>query len=768
MLGSMDRTRDTAMNAAAVRRCAGRRLRRLAVFTCALLLTLPAAARAQTSVRDTLPIVRKIEVEGNAAFSDKEIRRSIATTASGCKSVFLSPLCWLQLKAFKRTSRLDPRELRTDVARIRVFYFRRGYRSTRVDTSLVRSGEHIDVTFIIDEGEPVILRSVEVQGLEGVEGADGIVSDVTLEPGQPFSELDLTVSRGQIERDLGNRGYADAVVLLHASRPSSDSMGAHVALEAVPGPRYTIGAIDVDGMVDLDEDDVKRMLSFRSGDVYNLGEIVRSQRNLYSMAVFDYVDVQALPSSSDTVVDVRIQVNEAKLRGFQFGAGISTTECITLQAGWANRNFLGATRKLEVNALLSNIATNRQARQFPCTQAGVPADAEVVDAAVFNRVNWLLRVDFRQPWFLGTQNWLHLGVFTERRSLPGVFATTSYGGDIRFSREISLGTALTGSYRPSLNTLEEGSADFLFCANFLICDPADIAALEEPRWLSPITFTFAQARIDDVLNPNSGYRLTLEAETASRYTGSEWAYYRAQGEVAWYHLLGQRAVLALRLRGGLLRPVGSGIEGVDLTAGSEALTNPLKRQYAGGAYTVRGYNENLLGPKVLLTDSASIPLCAGNPVTPENTLVCNPNESGLESDKAIPRAVGGLNSMVANAEVRVPLGSNSWRAVVFVDLGRVWNSGGEVPEAERFAWSPGFGIRYISPVGPLRLDIGFNTASGAEPLPVVTEVQDETGQSNIVQLGNANNQAIPFRYDPFAGKSVFSRMVLHFSIGHAF
>jgi outer membrane protein insertion porin family/translocation and assembly module TamA len=764
----MDGTRKLTEIRTSLRNFAGWRLGRLVLLASCISALLPANVTAQASARDTLPVVRKIHIEGNEAFSDQEIRRAIATTSSGCKSVFLSPLCWIGLDVFKNTARLVPRELTTDVARLRVFYFRRGYRLAQVDTAVTRDDGTVEVTFIVDEGEPVIVRSLEVQGLEEVDGASDIVAGISLRPGQPFSELALTVSRGQIERDLGNSGYADAVVLVDAMRPAEDSMGAQVVLKAIPGPRYTIGNIEVDGAVEIAPDDVLRLLSFHSGDVYSLEEIVRSQRNLYSMALFDYVDVQSEPVSGDTVVDVRVQVNEAKLRGVQFGAGISTTECITLQAGWANRNFFGGTRKLEINGVLSNIATSRRARQFPCTQAGVARDGSVPGDSVYNQVNWLLRVDFRQPWFLGTENWLHLGLFADRISLPAVYVSTSIGGDVRFSREISVGTAVSASYRPSLNELQEGSADFLFCANFLICDPADIAILEERRWLSPVTLTFAQGRTDAVLDPSRGYRLTVEGEYASRFTGSGWTYVRAQGEVAWYRRMGLQAVLALRMRGGVLRPVGSGIEGVDLTPGSEALTHPLKRMYAGGAYTVRGFQENLLGPKVLLTSRENIPLCEGNRVTDENTLVCDPNQSGLRSEDAVPRPVGGQNSLVANAEVRMPLGSENWRAVVFVDMGRVWSSGGEVPEAERFAWSPGFGIRYLSPVGPLRLDIGFNTISGGEPLPVVTELEDEFGQSQIVQLGTANNQAIPFLYKPFEGKSVFSRMTLHFSIGHAF
>ncbi|KPK78353.1 MAG: hypothetical protein AMS25_15845, partial [Gemmatimonas sp. SM23_52] len=197
----------------------------------------PNGVLAQSTARDTLPIVRTVRIEGNAAFSDSEIKRAIATRASGCKSVFLAPLCLLKIGAFVRTERLDARELRTDVARIRVYYFRRGYRLAQVDTSLVREGDQVDVTFLVDEGAPVIVRSLEIRGLEGIADEQAIASGIELKEGQPFSEVKLTAARERIERELGNRGYPEAAVLVDALIPSSDTSSAHVALEAFSGPR---------------------------------------------------------------------------------------------------------------------------------------------------------------------------------------------------------------------------------------------------------------------------------------------------------------------------------------------------------------------------------------------------------------------------------------------------------------------------------------------------------------------------------------------------
>jgi outer membrane protein assembly factor BamA len=731
---------------------------------------MPVYASAQVTARDTLPVVRRLNFEGNSSFSDAEIERAIATRATGCRSVLLSPLCWIGWDAFIRTERLDPRELRTDVARVRVFYFRRGYRKAQVDTMVVRQNGIVDVTLLIDEGEPVVVRDISFIGLEEVSDADAAVSDIELRIGEPYSEVAVTTSRERIERELRKRGYADAVVLVGYTSPSTDTLGAFVELEAVLGPRSRIGEIRVDGADELEPDDVMRLLTFRSGELYNEDEIVRSQRFLYSMALFNYVDITRQPTNPDSTIDVDVVVHEAKMRGVQFGFGLSTTECFEVQAAWTHRNFFGGTRSLAVSGVLSNLGTAKLARQFPCTQAGVEPESEL-ETDPYNKINWRLRAEFQQPWFLGSENWLGLGIFGERQSLPGIYARVSYGGDVKLSREIAPGTALIGTYRAGLDSLEEGSADFLFCANFLVCSPDDIALLEKPRWLSWVAVTFARSRTDVVLNPTRGYRFNLEGETASRFTGSEWAYYGARGEFSWFQKLGDRNVLALRLRGGLVRPIGSGIEGVELGPRSEPVTHPLKRQYAGGAFTVRGYGQNLLGPQVLLTDADNLPGC--NPddptVTENNTWVCDPNEQGLTSGQVFPRPVGGENAVVANAELRVPFGIGRWVGVAFIDVGQVWTTRGGVETAAGLAWSPGVGIRYQSPVGPLRLDIGYNT-SGSETWPVVSELLVD-GKAIIVQLGNANDEPSKLEYDPYdrTGLGGFvNRLQLHFSIGHAF
>lgn len=732
-----------------------------------VLLGAPASGVAQDPEEEPRPVVRAVKIEGNEAFSGDEIKRSIATRASGCKSLFLQPFCLLGLGFSKRIVRLDPRELRTDVARIRVFYYRRGYRSTAVDTALIREDNAVEVKFVVTENEPVRLRRVEVSGLEGILDSAQVVSSLPAKRGQPFSELAVTASQQQMETALRNRGYARAQVLIDAFLPSNDPLSAEVTLRAVPGKRTRIGRIQVEGTREVDPESVRRLLSFRSGNRYNEEEIVRSQRNLYSLALFEYADVRPDLSGSDTLVDVTVQVNEADIRDVRLGLGLTTAECFEIEAGWTHRNFFGGTRRLQVTGAISNIFTAQLAGSFPCNQAGVKDG----DDSPFNELDWRIRADFQQPWFISSRNSLRLGLFAERRSLPDIFARRSFGGDITLARELTRGMPVTLLYRAELDQLVAGSADFLFCGSFGICRPDDIRELEDPRVLASLGTSLSRNRTDVVFDPTQGYRLSLEAEHGSELVGSGYFFNRLQGELSAYRSLGRQTVLAVRVRGGWVRPIGDGVD-VDAsrTGDVEDVTHPLKRLYAGGPTTVRGYGQNLLGPKVLEAEPDVLVRDAGCDIddimADQNLWTCRPSDRQLPSGDVDPRSIGGLNLIVANIELRFPFAGERWRGAAFVDLGQVWTPGDVTGGLEDLAWSPGVGLRYLSPVGPLRLDIGYNTG-GTERRQAITQLDDGT----ILQVVDPQGNPILFEYDPFDEEglaALLSRLQLNFSIGQAF
>jgi outer membrane protein assembly factor BamA len=207
------------------------------------------------------------------------------------------------------------------------------------------------------------------------------------------------------------------------------------------------------------------------------------------------------------------------------------------------------------------------------------------------------------------------------------------------------------------------------------------------------------------------------------------------------------------------------------------ILHPRKRFYAGGAQSVRGYGENQLGPRVLTFDPGKVlnprivdvngtkdtlpPLCT------RNDLIGGTCEeaSSLPSSDFEPRPVGGSTLLEGSVEYRFGF----WRSLdmaLFVDAAVVGEGNVSTLTRGTSAITPGFGFRYTTPVGPVRIDLGIKPRL-AENLPIVTEVVDDNGVRRIVPLQQKK------AYDPLedsAGgwRQVLDRLTLHLSIGQAF
>jgi outer membrane protein assembly factor BamA len=208
-----------------------------------------------------------------------------------------------------------------------------------------------------------------------------------------------------------------------------------------------------------------------------------------------------------------------------------------------------------------------------------------------------------------------------------------------------------------------------------------------------------------------------------------------------------------------------GVEG-----SSGLLLHPRSRFYAGGARSVRGFAEGQLGPRVLTIDPADLldpsdttrgVACTVASITDGS---CDPNVA--PSREFTPRPVGGTSILAANIEYRFPLG-RSTGAAVFVDAAHVGARDlGELLRS-RSAITPGVGFRYLSPIGPVRIDLGLRPKR-TEELQVVT--QTLAGDLKSLELVELQT---PKRYDPTEGPhgflgNVFSRLQLHLYIGEGF
>ena len=219
------------------------------------------------------------------------------------------------------------------------------------------------------------------------------------------------------------------------------------------------------------------------------------------------------------------------------------------------------------------------------------------------------------------------------------------------------------------------------------------------------------------------------------------------------------------------------------------VVHPQKRFYAGGSSSVRGFAENRLGPRVLTTAPSALlgyptPDASGPVCTPESvvTRTCDPEPLG-DSD-FFSQPVGGTVLAEASLELRFPLLVSSLQGVGFVDVGQVWADRSEV-RLDGLEISPGVGIRYLSPIGPIRVDVGYRSR-GAELLPVATqglrpyvEGRDDPqarlavpwagGGTEVLDWIATDEVAFLSQGATYGGSNRFlSRLQLHFSIGQAF
>jgi outer membrane protein assembly factor BamA len=337
---------------------------------------------------------------------------------------------------------------------------------------------------------------------------------------------------------------------------------------------------------------------------------------------------------------------------------------------------------------------------------------------------------------------------------------------------MDIGLDATVSYNLERTRVEAG--EIYFCVNFGVCHATTIASLRQPLRLAPVELTLLASRLEQPLNPVSGYMARVDLEHASEFTASQYAYSRVSGQVIRHFEVGP-GVVATRVRAGWVRSGG----------GDTDVLHPRKRFFAGGQRSVRGYAENQLGPRILTVPAEALIAGPEGPDGPDpgedgpnggdgdgggdapvgcteasvRDGTCDP--SALSDDAFVPRPLGGDAVIEGTVEYRFPIFGLG--AAFFVDAGWVGARELEVAARNRSAITPGFGVRYTSPVGLIRLDLGIRPTL-VEELPVVTRVP---GENDLVTL------AMLRRYDPVGAsggffRQVFQRMVLHLSIGEAF
>ena len=724
----------------------------------AVLATLPSILGSQPPANKKAPVnleVGSLKVNGVHAVKLPELLRNIVTTPNHCLSMILKPICILsKSKFFFKREHFDPAEFKRDVLRLRVFYYKRGYRETTVDTLVTqKESDEVDVTFNIVEGPPTLVSSIDVVQAMPVLTPVELKKRVVLGAGTPFNLLRLDSSVVFLQQSLWNKGYADAVV---DTVVVADTAAHTAAIKINVNPRWkaTISDILIEGENRIAERTIRKSLTLKVGALFRRAEVLKSQRALYESNLFRRASIE-VPKQGDSAKVVVVTVQEAPLREARLSAGFNTIDFFQVEGRYTHYNFLGAARRLEVSGAVGNLFSGSLNGRgiFRNVTTNIGSDRSRYFTPTYNT-----SINLREPWFGSQANELAVGVFAHRRSAPGIYVDRGFGTSGTFTRVVADRAPASANYTFELAKIDAG--DVYFCVNYGVCDGPTLTSLRGQHRLSPFTITSSLERTNDPFDPTHGTRATLELEHASTFTLSDFHYNRASLDAAFFRPYRKRGALATHVRLGWVHALAS--TGDAIGVGSNDLLHPRKRFYLGGSRSVRGFGENQLGPRILTVPASTLRRGATGCPASTPIIACDPNSALLKDRDFEPRPLGGNIVAEGSLELRFPLFQDKLVGATFIDAGYLSQRINPSLPRSKAAATPGFGVRYLSPVGPIRVDLGINPGL-SETLPVVTE-DVVNGQTKLVTLDQKRV------YHPVRGgfNGVLDRLTLHLSIGEAF
>jgi outer membrane protein assembly factor BamA len=308
------------------------RVRACAVVAMALALG-PRVARAQNT-RDQqreAPEVRKLSLSGVKHVDQHDLEKSLSTQASKCRNLIIEPFClFSHSPLFVDKHYLDRAEFRRDVLRIRLYYWKHGYRDVTVDTTVASSGpRQVHVAFAIHENDPTVVRKISIvydSTLIATKQRDRLT---LLHAKDPLDLVLLDSMRVLFQNALWDKGYGDAVVDTTVVVNDAARAG-DVTLTLTPNRRTTIGRVTVSGTNRVSQRTVLNSLTFTTGDLYRQSDILESQRNLYESNLFKLAAID-VPVQYDSVKNVNIDVTAPPLLEARFGPGLNNVDFLQFQ-----------------------------------------------------------------------------------------------------------------------------------------------------------------------------------------------------------------------------------------------------------------------------------------------------------------------------------------------------------------------------------------------------------------------------------------------------
>ncbi|PYQ90660.1 MAG: hypothetical protein DMG02_10070 [Acidobacteria bacterium] len=559
-----------------------------------------------------------------------------------------------------------------DAALVEDLYHRRGYASAKVQptTGLRPTGNTaaqvpVMVRFDVFEGERIVVDSITFTGNTSFDDA-ALRGKMALQVGAPYVPGQLRQDRDQVQAVYNDRGYESATV---DARPEFNPQNtrASIVFTIREGPRVFVDHVLIVGNVRTDAGTIERELQIKPGDPFSLSSISESQRRLMALGLFRRARIGELRHGNETARDLLVTVEEAAATTIGYGVGgegrllpVPQEEAGGAAAArfqvlprafleYGRRNLFGKPRSVNVFSSVSvplNLnQTQTSGRLTEYRLLGTYREPRLFDTATDGLLNATIEQQIRSS-------------FTFRRE--GITAQAA--------RRLTRGLSMSVAYQIQRNEL--------LAVNVAEPDVLLINRLfsPEPVRLSGFSASIIRDTRDDAVNPGSGQYLTANGQVDAVAIGSQVGFAKSFLRAQTFHTLP-------RSNGAIL--AGNAILGMAGEFNTEKPIPEPERFFAGGDTTNRGFALDTLGVRH------------------------EPSETQRDTIDKNGFPIGGDATVVLMGELRVPV-RGGLSVVGFLDSGNVFQRVSQVDLTE-LRGAVGFGVRYRSPFGPLRVDLGFKT-----------------------------------------------------------
>ena len=691
--------------------------------------------------------VDAFEIDGVKQLKKSDITEKIVTAESS----FLPG--WVPLLG--KTEWFDPITWQADLRRIQRIYEANGFYQARVLEDVVTETRprHVKLLVKLREGEPARVNAVDITGLEVLtpEMRATVLDELPLKTGDIFLEDAWFRMKALLSLRLRELGFAEAQVTGEAI-VDAEAAAVSLTLTLEPGTRFRFGklfvATDANAQVPAKLIANQASPDFPEGAWFSESAMSAAQSRVFQMGVFAGVKVnRGIPDRAESTVPVVIDVKEAPFHSLRFGGGLGgdlIRQEVRLIGEYTDRN-LGFSRLFFKNSRLDRLTLR--------AKVGLAFLPNVVDVARGSALSkWgptgRLYAEYEVPRMFDLRTLSFQGSLDLLRTLDNTY---DY-----FALEAKLGVI----WRPRIDFTIFPSLNFngfLLQTPLELRDTAPAGAIGCPQapevcWVTFLDLNVEFDRRDNRLEPTAGYYFGLDAAGGISSALRLRPFFKVTPEARGYVSFGKykQFTLAGRVKFGVL-------------LAPENDTPIVVRYFSGGA-GMRGFQQRRLSPQIAVLTRDSLPTC------PQKSKLSGPDECPKDGT-TLP--IGGAGLFEAAFEIRWAFSEN-WIIALFNDWGIVAEKplGQGQDLAQSLYTAVGFGVRYKTPLGPIRVDLAYRM-----PLGGPQQVTNPAGASFrsapgcFFGLGSTAPFSDPYERAPQASAYAGSPDNLcsaHLSIGEAF